>query len=250
MSFNGKHFWITGASTGIGRALAKKLDADGALVSISARSEGKLDELVAEGQNIRAYPLDVTDVDKVNATIEMVARRAPIDNVVLGAGAWAIMDSDAMEIGPIRKGMEVNYFGTINVINKLIPMMIARKAGHIAIIASVAGYRGLPRSIAYSPTKAALINLTEILKVELEPHNIDVSIINPGFVDTPLTQDNPFPMPGIITPEEAADAIYKGLAKRKFDISFPFGFTLLMKALRVAPNWLYLFVMRRVKASI
>ncbi|TDQ67038.1 short-subunit dehydrogenase [Maritalea mobilis] len=250
MSFKGKHFWITGASTGIGRALAKKLDAEGALVSVSARSEDKLHELEAEGENIRAFPLDVTDQSLMGAAIDMVADRAPIDHVVLGAGAWSIMDSDQMEMGPIRTGMEVNYFGTINAIDKLIPMMIARKAGHISIIASVAGYRGLPRSIAYSPTKAALINLAEILKVELEPHNIGVSIINPGFVDTPLTQDNPFPMPGIITADEAADAIYKGLSKGKFEISFPFGFTLLMKVLRVAPNWLYLFIMRRIKASI
>lgn len=250
MSFNGKHVWITGASTGIGRALAKKLDADGALVSVSARSEEKLQELEAEGQNIRAFPLDVTDQSVMAAAIDMIAARAPIDHVVLGAGAWSIMDSDQMEIAPIRTGMEVNYFGTINAVHKLIPMMIERGAGHISIIASVAGYRGLPRSIAYSPTKAALINLAEILKVELEPHNIGVSIINPGFVDTPLTQDNPFPMPGIITAEEAADAIYKGLDKGKFEISFPFGFTLLMKMLRVAPNWLYLFLMRRIKASI
>ncbi|MCF4099144.1 SDR family NAD(P)-dependent oxidoreductase [Maritalea mediterranea] len=250
MSFQGKHVWITGASTGIGRALAKKLDADGALVSVSARSEEKLQTLESEGQNIRAFPLDVTDQETVNATIDMVAAQAPIDYVVLGAGAWTIMDSDQMEIGPIRTGMEVNYFGTINAVHKLIPMMKERHAGHISIIASVAGYRGLPRSVAYSPTKAALINLAEILKVELEPHNIGVSIINPGFVDTPLTQDNPFPMPGIITPEQAADAIYKALAKGKFEISFPFGFTLLMKVLRVAPNWLYLFVMRRIKASI
>jgi short-subunit dehydrogenase len=250
MSFNGKHVWITGASTGIGRALAKKLDADGALVSVSARSEEKLQELEAEGQNIRAFPLDVTDQSVMAAAIDMIAARAPIDHVVLGAGAWSIMDCDQMEIGPIRTGMEVNYFGTINAVHKLIPMMIERGAGHISIIASVAGYRGLPRSIAYSPTKAALINLAEILKVELEPHNIGVSIINPGFVDTPLTQDNPFPMPGIITAEEAADAIYKGLDKGKFEISFPFGFTLLMKMLRVAPNWLYLFLMRRIKASI
>lgn len=250
MSFNGKHVWITGASTGIGRALAKKLDAGGALVSVSARSEEKLQELEAEGQNIRAFPLDVTDQSVMDAAIDMIAARAPIDHVVLGAGAWSIMDSDQMEIAPIRTGMEVNYFGTINAVHKLIPMMIERGAGHISIIASVAGYRGLPRSIAYSPTKAALINLAEILKVELEPHNIGVSIINPGFVDTPLTQDNPFPMPGIITAQEAADAIYKGLNKGKFEISFPFGFTLLMKILRVAPNWLYLFVMRRIKASI
>ncbi|WP_027834653.1 SDR family NAD(P)-dependent oxidoreductase [Maritalea myrionectae] len=250
MSFKGKHIWITGASTGIGRALAKKLDADGALVSVSARSEDKLNSLVSEGQNIRAFPVDVTDVSMMNAAIDMIADRAPIDFVVLGAGAWTIMDSDQMDMAPIRTGMEVNYFGTLNAVDKLIPMMKTRGVGHIAIIASVAGYRGLPRSIAYSPTKAALINLAEILKVELEPHNIGVSIVNPGFVDTPLTQDNPFPMPGLMSADEAADALYKGLAKRKFEISFPFGFTLVMKMLRVAPNWLYLFVMRRIRASI
>lgn len=250
MSFEGQHFWITGASTGIGRALAQKLDGAGALVSASARSADKLEALEAEGQNIRSFPLDVTDKMLMGAAIDMVADRAPIDHVVLGAGAWTIMDSDQMEMGPIRKGMEVNYFGTINAIEKLIPLMKARGVGHISIIASVAGYRGLPRSIAYSPTKAALINLAEILKVELEPHNIGVSIINPGFVDTPLTQNNPFPMPGIITAQAAANAIYKGLSKGKFEISFPFGFALLMKILRVAPNWLYLFIMRRIKASI
>jgi len=123
---------------------------------------------------------------------------------------------------------------------------LARKKGHIAITASVAGYRGLPGAIAYSPTKAALINLAEILHAELSPQGITISLVNPGFVDTPMTQDNPFPMPQIITSKQAATRMLEGLKKQKFEINFPYRFTLMMKLLRILPDTVFFWLMRRL----
>ena len=130
------------------------------------------------------------------------------------------------------------------VIHAVLPGMLARGAGHIAILGSVAGYRGLPNSITYGPTKAALINLAETLKTELEPKGITISIVNPGFVDTPSTQKNTFEMPGIITADQAAEAMEAGLRRKCYEISFPWGFTQQMKILRMLPNWLFFRISR------
>ena len=149
------------------------------------------------------------------------------------------------DLAAIRKGAEVNLMAVMNALDALLPRMIKRRAGHIAIVASVAGYRGLPRSLAYGPTKAALINLAETLNAELAPHGITVSIINPGFVDTPMTQGNPFPMPGIVSARKAAEEILAGLTRGKFEIAFPRGFVFGMKLLKILPDWLYFPFIRR-----
>ncbi|MCZ4273504.1 SDR family NAD(P)-dependent oxidoreductase [Maritalea porphyrae] len=241
-----RRIWITGASSGIGYALAERLAGQGDSVAISARSEGKLNELASASSNIAAYPLDVTEQKRVHEVIEAIEADGAIDIAVLNAGAWALMDADEMDVGKIRNGFEVNYMGVIYALEKLIPLMKARGHGHIAIMASVAGFRGLPRSMAYGPTKAALINLAETLKPELEKFGIHVTVINPGFVDTPATKDNPFPMPDLITADEAARFIAEGLDKQKVEIIFPWRFALIMKALRVLPYRPFYWAMRRI----
>ena len=173
------------------------------------------------------------------------AEAGPIDLAVLNAGTWKMMGVDDFDLAAIRRGVEVNYMGVVNALDALLPRMLERGRGHIAIVASVAGYRGLPNSLAYGPTKAALINLAETLQTELAPRGITVSVVNPGFVDTPMTRDNPFPMPGIIPAPEAAQALLAGLRRKRFEIAFPRGFAAAMKILRLLPNALFFWVVRR-----
>jgi len=241
-----RRVWITGASSGIGYALAERLAGQGDSVAISARSKNKLIELANASPNVTAHPLDVTEHKQVHEVIDAIEADGEIDIAVLNAGAWALMDADEMDVDTIRVGIEVNYMGVIYALEKLIPLMKARGRGHIAIMASVAGFRGLPRSMAYGPTKAALINLAETLKPELEKFGIHVTVINPGFVDTPATKDNPFPMPDIISADEAARFIAQGLDKQKVEIIFPWRFALIMKTLRMLPYRLFYWAMRRI----
>lgn len=238
--------WIVGASSGIGRALARRMQGHARRIAASARSMDALEELARVIPSAAAYPLDVTDADATHATAERIEKtEGPIDLAVLSFGVWHLMDATEFDTTRIRQAVDVNYLGVINTLAPLLPAMIRRKRGHIAIIASVAGFRGLPRAVAYGPTKAALINLAETLKTELAPHGITVSLINPGFVETPMTADNPFPMPGMVTPDFAADRIFTGLDRQRFEILFPTGFGLAMKALRLLPNGLFFWLMRR-----
>lgn len=241
-----RRIWITGASSGIGYALAERMAGQGDSVAISARSADKLNELASASANIDAHPLDVSVQEDVHNVIDAIEAQGPIDVAILNAGAWALMDSEEMDVAKIRTGLEVNYMGVIYAIEKLIPLMRERGGGHIAIMASVAGFRGLPRSMAYGPTKAALINLAETLKPELEQFGIHVTVINPGFVDTPATKGNPFPMPDLITADEAARYIAEGIDKQKVEIIFPWRFALIMKLLRILPNRPFYWAMRRI----
>jgi short-subunit dehydrogenase len=236
---------VTGASTGIGLELALQLARRGVRVAASARSSDKLAELAALDPNIRAYPLDVTDAAATaGVTAEIVADLGPIDLAILNAGLWHPMGASNFATEPAAQSMAVNYFGVINAIAPLLPAMLARKKGHLALVASVAGFRGMPRSAAYAPTKAALISLAECLKHELDARGLEISIINPGFVETPMTRINRFPMPFIISADDAAARIIRGLEKGKFEISFPWQMVLLMEIARRAPNTAFFWFWR------
>ena len=237
--------WITGASSGIGLELAKLLDGKAAQVAISARSAGKLRAAAQSAEYLTAYPLDVTDDKAVSKCVtEIEAAAGPIDLAVLNAGVWFPMEAEDFNLANVRTSIDVNYMGVMNALDALLPRMIGRRRGHIAIVASVAGYRGLPKSLAYGPTKAALISVAESLKAELRPHGITVSVVNPGFVDTPMTEENDFPMPGIVSVEEAARETLAGLEAGRYEIAFPKLFVLGMKALRRMPNALFFWVVR------
>jgi len=239
--------WITGASTGLGRALALSFAKDGVTVAASARSAEKLAELAAADPRIKPYPLDVTDREAVQRTVAAIeATVGPIDLAVLNAGLWHNMASSQFDTDKIVEALSVNYLGIVYALEGLIPRMRGRGAGHLALMASVAGYMGLPRGIAYNPTKAAAISLAESLHDDLARFGIAVSVINPGFVDTPMTAVNTFPMPWIMPVEAAVGHIRRGLDKRRFEIAFPWQMVLFLKLARLVPYAVRFAIMRRM----
>lgn len=234
--------WITGASTGIGREVALQLADLGVTVAASARSDDKLASL---GANIKSYPLDVTDRTAVLATISNIERDiGPIDLAILAAGTYTPVDVENFAPIVFETTMTTNYLGVMNALAGLLPAMLARRAGHVAWIASVAGYVGLPKAAAYGPSKAALINLAESLKLDLERRGITVSVINPGFVETPSTAQNDFSMPFLMQAPEAARLSIEGLLRRKFEITYPWRFVTIMKLARLLPYALFFRVIR------
>ena len=238
---NKKTIWITGASTGIGKALAIKFANNGWTVAASARREELLKDLNNINENIHPYPLDVTKIDNCKSTAELIIKDlGQIDICVFGTGMHDPQSEKKFNLEKIRKIMEVNYFGTMNSINSIYEYFSERKNGHISIISSVAGYRGLPAAGAYCASKSALISFAESLYFDMIRKNVKVSVICPGFIKTPMTDQNEFPMPMIKSAEYAADKIYLGILKKSgFEIHFPKTFTFLMKIIQILPNWLY-----------
>jgi short-subunit dehydrogenase len=230
--------WITGASTGIGRALAVALAERGVKVAASARSADTLAELARAHPGIAPLPLDVLDAAAMAEAVRSIAGTlGPIDLAVLNAGTWEPMSTRNFSAAKAARSMAVNYQGIANGLEALLPTMLERGAGHIALMASVAGYRGLsPLTAAYAPAKAAVISLAECLRNDLGTHGITVSVINPGYVATPMTSTNKFPMPYLISAEDAARRIVRGLEKGKFEIAFPWQLAAMMKLGRLLPN--------------
>ena len=237
--------WITGASTGIGRALALRLADDGSVVCASARNTAALASLADEAAGLRGrivpIPADVTDAASVRAAWDSAVAAAGVpDLCVVNAGAFVPVDGRAFDAEAVARQFDVNVFGVARTLEAAIPAMVARGSGRIAVVASVAGYRGLPTASAYGATKAALINMCEALRIELAPCGIVVQVVNPGFVETPMTSGNDFPMPFLMPVEKAAEAFRRGLNSDRFEITFPKRFTWIMKVLRLLPNALYL----------
>ena len=241
--------WITGAGKGIGRALALALAARGMTVAASARTEADLTTLVAEAKGGRIVPivLDVTDEKAVQDAVARVESEAgPITLAILNAGTHSEVSAQNFDTVEFTRVVDTNLMGAVYCLGALLPVLRSRRAGRIAVVASVAGYRGLPTSGAYSASKAALIALTEALKPELESENVEMILINPGFVDTPLTRRNTFPMPFLIDTDKAVDAIIKGLERGRFEIVFPWQMTVLMKLLGSLPYGPFFAITRRM----
>ncbi len=239
--------WITGASTGIGREIALQLARAGVRVAATARSADKLAALAQETPGIHAFPGDAGDAAAMARLVaEIETQHGAIDLAILNAGVWRPVKADALSVEPFADSIHINYMGVVHGLVPLVSRMIARGGGRIAIVASVAGYRGLPMATAYAPTKAALISLAESLKPGLEDHGVGISVVNPGFVDTPMTSVNKFPMPFMIPAEDAAGRIIRGLARGKYEIVFPWPMMVLMKLLRALPNWLFFRVAKRM----
>lgn len=243
--WHGKTVWIVGASSGIGQATAAALHRAGARVVVSARKAQALNAFVQQHPGSVALALDATDRAAVRLAAAQLLDLGPLDCVLYCAGHYHPMRATAMHLDDMLHHVDVNYHGALYLLDAVLPAMLARGAGHISVVGSVAGYRGLPQSLAYGPTKAALINLAEALRLDLKDKGIGVSLINPGFVRTPLTANNPFEMPALITPEQAATAILKGWARGAFEIHFPKRFTLLMKTLRILPNRAYFYLVSK-----
>lgn len=246
--WRGKTVWLVGASSGIGQATAHALHAQGATVYLSARNAQALDAFTATHPGAQALPLDVGDHPALLAAAQTIAASGPLDLVLYCAGFYQEQRATDYQLADMLKHNAVNYVGVLQLLDVVLPDFVARQAGHISLISSVAGYRGLPKSLAYGPTKAALINLAETLYLDLHDSGIGVSLICPGFVETPLTAQNQFSMPGLITPEQAATEILAGWRKGRFDIHFPKRFTRWMKALRLLRYGLYFAVVRKFTA--
>ena len=236
-----KIIWITGASSGIGKALAIKFAENGWIVAASARRENLLNELIQVNQNIHPFPLDVTEIENCKLVANKIIEQFNnIDICVFGTGMHDPKSEKRFNLEKIRKIMEVNYFGTMNSINSIYEYFSEKKNGQISIISSVAGYRGLPAAGAYCASKAALTSFAESLYFDMQMKNVRVSLISPGFIKTPMTDQNDFPMPMIKSPEFAANEIYRGLTlKKTFEIHFPKAFTYFLKFLQILPSSLY-----------
>jgi NAD(P)-dependent dehydrogenase (short-subunit alcohol dehydrogenase family) len=257
-NWHGKTVWLIGGSTGIGLSLANAMLARGAKVINSARKAQALQSWADEHNaklntgtppRAMALPLDVTDAAAVKVAAHTVMQQGPLDLVLYCAGYFKEVRATAFDLNEVLRHEQINYVGVLHVLDALLPALLKQAAmvpAHISLVSSVAGFRGLPKSLAYGPTKAALINLAETLYLDLKDQGIAVSVINPGFVDTPLTAPNEFPMPGLITADVAAQEILKGWAKGEFELHFPKRFTHVMKFLRLLPYRLYFPAIRKM----
>lgn len=240
--------WITGGSTGIGAQTAKILADDGWQVAVTARSEESLEALAQTHPNIHAFPGDVTDPDKMEELVSLIeASIGDVKLVLLNAATYKPDTLEDFNLENFSTHFNVNVIGVANALMPVLRRFKDRNTGHVAITASVAGYHGLPRSMSYGPTKAALINFAESLAIEVKETNIKVQVINPGFVKTPLTDQNTFAMPMIMEPEKAAQKLVKGLYSDKFEITFPWLFCFLTRRVSALPYWLSLPLLKMVK---
>lgn len=253
--WRGRLCWLLGASTGIGRATASALHARGATVVVSARNAQALADFVAAHPGSHAVVVDAGDRASVAAAAVQVlalgedrrgtAPPAGLELAMYCAGHYKPMRATDFDLAEMLKHQQVNYVGALHLLDAVLPALLRQGSGHLSLVSSVAGYRGLPNSLAYGPTKAALINLAQTLYLDLSERGIGVSVINPGFVETPLTAGNEFKMPALITPEEAARHILAGWAGGDFEIHFPKRFTRWLKALSHLSDALYFKAVRR-----
>jgi NAD(P)-dependent dehydrogenase (short-subunit alcohol dehydrogenase family) len=243
--WQGRRVWLVGASTGIGLACAQALRAAGAQVVVSARQPQGVLEWAAQDTGVQWRALDVCDGPQVQATAQALLAEGPLDMLVYAAGCYQAQRATAMDLADMLQHDKVNYQGALQAIHAVLPHMLQRGGGHISLVSSVAGWRGLPNGLAYGPTKAALTHLAETLYIDLQDQGIGVSVVNPGFVATPLTAKNQFTMPALISPEEAARQMLKGWSQGQFDIHFPKRFTGWLKLLRLLPYRLYFPLVRR-----
>jgi NAD(P)-dependent dehydrogenase (short-subunit alcohol dehydrogenase family) len=241
--------WLVGASTGIGRATAALLHAKGARVIVSARNVAALQAFVAAHPGSGCEPLDVADATAVREVAQRLKAQSPtgrLDMVVYCAGHYQAMRAQDFDLAQALRHQQINYVGALNLLAAVLPILNNQGVGHLSLVGSVAGFRGLPKAMAYGPTKAALNNLAECLYLDLHPVGIGVSVINPGFVQTPLTAGNDFDMPALLTPEQAASEIVSGWQAGRFEIHFPWRFTLWLKLLRHLPHGWYFPAVSRI----
>lgn len=247
-NFAGKTVWLVGASEGIGAVLAAKLAPVCGHLILSARNAEKLRALSAglpQG-SVSIAPLDVTDMESIRSAWSLIGQGGNLpDCIIYNAGTYVPMDALQFDLAGAELMIDVNLNGALRVLSVMLPHFIGRNEGHIALVASVAGYRGLPGAIGYGASKAALIHLAENLKADLYRTGIKVQVINPGFVETRLTALNDFPMPCIIKPDKAADYIMTGLQSDVFEIHFPKRFSMVLKALGLLPDSLYFRLLSR-----
>ena len=247
--WRGRRVWLVGASSGIGLACAKALHAAGAHVLVSARDLGTLSEWAAtcksQGLPVELLSLDVTDALQVKYVARQVAAGGKLDFLLYCAGHYRAQRATDFDLTDMLRHQDVNYNGLLRVLDAVLPMFLQQGSGHISVVSSVAGWRGLPNGLAYGPTKAAVTHVAETLYMDLQDKGIGVSVVNPGFVATPLTAQNNFQMPALLSPEQAAEAMLAGWSQGLFDIHFPKRFTGWLKLMRLLPYRAYFALVRR-----
>jgi NAD(P)-dependent dehydrogenase (short-subunit alcohol dehydrogenase family) len=243
--WRGRSVWVVGASSGIGRATAEALLQAGARVAVSSRQEAPLQSLAQQYADAWVVPADVTSLESLKAAAQQVQAHQGLDWVIYCAGHYQPLRADHYDLAQMLRHQDVNYLGALRLLEVVLPSLLSQHHGHVSLVASVAGYRGLPQSLAYGPTKAALIHLAEALYLDLQSSGIGVSVVNPGFVETPLTAQNDFHMPALIQPQEAARQMLAGWAAGDFEIHYPRRFTRVLKFLRCLPYRLYFQAVRK-----
>jgi NADP-dependent 3-hydroxy acid dehydrogenase YdfG len=240
--------WVTGAGTGIGRALAKRLAQDGWTVAASARTAKDLDSLAAEVPGrITSFLLDVTDAKAADETAHAIeASLGPIDLAVLNAGSYFPTTAKKFSVENFRKTVDVNLMGVVNCMGPIVPGMLERRRGHIAVMGSLTAFVGLPTAASYGATKAALNSMAEAFKPDFDQYGVTITVINPGFVKTPATDKNTFPMPFLMGVDEAVDHIMRGLESKRFAIDFPWQMNFGTKLLGAFPGWAKFAITRRM----
>lgn len=236
--------WLTGASSGIGEALAIELARRGARVAITARRADVLEGLIARVANtpgeLRSFPGDVLDLEQMKGVVAAIeSAMGPIDLAIPNAGTHLFTVPEQFNSKEYLSLMELNYGGMLHCIEAVLPSMLKRGRGYLAPVASLAGYRGLPRAAAYGASKAAMIHFLESIRFHLKSKGITISIVNPGFVKTPLTDKNDFRMPFLIDSPTAAVSICNGIERGKREIAFPFPFNWVLKLARMLPDPIY-----------
>ena len=240
--------WVTGAGTGIGRGIARRLAEDGWIVAASARTARDLDSLAAEVPGrITAFQLDVTDEKAADATGKAIeASLGPVDLAIFNAGAYFPTTATDFSVGNFRKTVDLNLMGVVNCMGPIAPLMVERRRGHILVMGSLTGFVGLPTAASYGATKAALNSMAEAFKPDFEQYGVTISVINPGFVKTPATDKNEFPMPFLIGVDDAVDHIMRGIAAKRFAINFPWQMNFAIRLLAALPNWAKFGITRRM----
>lgn len=238
--------WVTGASSGIGAALAHELARRGWTVAASARGAEALAKVAGDNHTIRPVPMDVTDVASVGAAAARIRGEiGPIGLVVCNAGIYLPVDARAPDSSVYRRTFDVNLMGVAHMLEAVLPDFVARRAGHVHIVSSATGFGGMPTASAYGASKAALINMAECLKIEMERCEVGISLSTPGFVETPAQDNNAFPKPFMVSPAFAARRIADGIACGGFETTFPRRFTWVLKAIYALPKPLHLPLIRR-----
>jgi short-subunit dehydrogenase len=247
-----RRVWLIGASDGIGAALARRLAAEGDTLALSARHTGKMQALCSElsGTGHLVLPLDVRDPPSITAAWQAIqekwAQSGGIDLFIYNAGAYEPMGAKVFDLAAVESIMEVNITGAFRALAAILPGFLMRNRGHIVLVGSIAGYRGLPNAMGYGASKAAINHLAENLKLDLADTRIKVQRVTPGFVKTQLTDKNDFPMPFLISADQAAAYIAKGLRKNRFEIVFPWQMAAIFKILGLLPQRLYFALVRHL----
>ncbi|MDA9910865.1 SDR family NAD(P)-dependent oxidoreductase [Amylibacter sp.] len=238
MKLNGKKYWIIGASEGLGRELAIQLSNLGFELIVSARNEIRLNELSLRTK-AKVIPLDVLDINAVRKAFNAVGR---IDGIVYAAGDYTPLNSTVWNIDEVDKMIAINFTGAARVLGLVVPKFIAQNYGHIVMIGSLSGFRGLPNAIGYGASKAGMMHLAENIKADLYKSNIKVQLINPGFIKTRLTEKNNFKMPFIMSAEDAAKHVIRAMRRNRFQTNFPVMFSLIFRMTNFLPAFLYFWL--------